>query len=133
MRNSVPGSQTRNHPAAARVGAGLGGISIAFSTLCFLVMPAFTPAFILAALFGSLSGAIALALRARRTALVAFAFALAPFPGFLLMQYAAEPLRNGYVVLLPLALATASAIWSLLDYSRTTRRPAPIDRQTSAE
>jgi hypothetical protein len=103
---------------AAHIGAAVGGISIAFSALCFVVTPAFTPAIILAVLFGVLSGAIALALKAKRTAIVAFVFAVTPFCGFLLMQYAAEPLRNGYVVFAPLALATGVAVFALINYSR---------------
>jgi hypothetical protein len=57
--------------------------------LCFAITAAFSAAFVLAAFFGAVSGAIALALGARRTAYAAFAFALAPLCEFLLLQYAA--------------------------------------------
>jgi hypothetical protein len=127
MTDPPPDESTRrsvNQAALGRIGAGLGGISIAFSTLCFFVMPMFTPAFMLAALFGSLSGAIALTLKARRTAMVAFVFALVPLLGFLLMQYAAEPLRSIYVVFVPLGLAVALAAWSFRNYLKALRASA---------
>jgi hypothetical protein len=116
-----PSDQKASPRSTARIGAAVGGISVAFSALCFVVTPAFTPAFILAALFGFLSGAIALALKARRTAVVTFVFALTPFCGFLLMQYVAEPLQNGYVVFVPLALAAVFAAWVLINYSKAKR------------
>ena len=103
---------------AAHIGVAVGGISIAFSALCFVVTPAFTAAFILAVVFGVVSGAIALALKATRTAIVAFVFAVTPFCGFLLIEYAAEPLRNGYVVFVPLVLATGAGVLALISYLR---------------
>ncbi len=108
----------------SRIGAALGGISIVFSILCFAVTPVFTAAFILAALFGAVSGAVVLALKARRTAIVSFVFALAPFCGFLLMQYVVERVGSSLVVFIPLGLAIASAAWALVDYSKARRAPA---------
>ena len=108
----------------SRVGAAVGGISIAFSTLCFAVIPAFTPALMLAALFGTISGAIALALKARRTAVVAFVFALTPFCGFVLIQYVAERVRSGYVSFVPLVVAFSIALWALINYSKARRSAA---------
>ena len=106
---------------APRVGATVGGISIAFSTLCFLVTPAFTPAFILAILFGAISGAIALALKARRTAVVAFAFSLTPLLGFLLLESFAERVRSGYIAFLALGAAVLVAASALVNYSKARR------------
>lgn len=105
----------------SRIGAVLGGISIGFSTLCFAITPVFTPAFLLAALFGLLSAALALALKARRTALVALVFAATPFCGLLLIDHVVERVRNGYVAFIPLAAAFVVASWALLDYSRRKR------------
>lgn len=105
----------------ARIGAAVGGISIGFSALCFFITPAFTPAFALAAFFGGLSGTLALALKARRTAIVAFVFALTPFCGFLVMQYLVEQLRNSFVFFIPLLFAIAVATWAFVSYSRAKR------------
>ena len=66
------------------IGAITGGTSTVFSVICFLVMPVLTPAIALAVIAGAIGGAVALALRARRTALVTFTFSLAPLFGFLL-------------------------------------------------
>jgi hypothetical protein len=102
----------------SRISVAVGGLSIGFSTLCFIVTPVFTGALILAALFGAISGAIAIAFKARRTALVAFIFALTPLCGFLVMEYVAERAGTGYVTFIPLVLAIAVAAWALVDYSR---------------
>jgi hypothetical protein len=102
----------------SRIGVVVAGLSIVYSTLCFLVTPVFTGAIILAALFGTISGAIAIALKARRTAIVAFIFALTPLFGFLVMEYVAERVGTGYVTFIPLVLAIVVAAWALVDYSR---------------
>jgi hypothetical protein len=118
----IPGTSDQwARPGTARIGVVVGGISIAFSTLCFLITPAFTPAFMLALLFGALSGALALALKARRTAVLAFVFALTPLCGFLLMEYVAERVRTGYIVFVPLGLAFAIAVGVLVNYSKARR------------
>ncbi len=106
------------------LGAVVGGISIAFSTLCYAIVAVFTPAFVLAALFGATSGGLALALKARRTAIVAFVFALAPLCEFLLVQYVVERVGSGYIAFIPLGLAVAVAVWALIDYQRARRRTA---------
>ena len=106
---------------APRVGVIVGDISIAFSTLCFLATPAFTPAFILAILFGAISGAIAIGLKARRTALVAFVFALTPLLGFLLLESLAERVRSGYIAFLALGAAVLIAALALASYSKARR------------
>ena len=105
----------------SRMGAVVGGINIAFSLLCFMIMPVFTAAIFLAVLFGATSGAIAMKLQARRTALVAFVFALAPLAGFLVMEHVVERFHNGHVTFVPLVAAAAVAVWALLDYSRARR------------
>ena len=103
----------------ARIGAAVGGISIAFSTLCFVVMPAFTAALILAILCGAISGSIALGLKARRSAMVAFVFALTPLGGFLMLEHVVERVHNGYVMFVPLGLAFMIAVWVLRNYLKT--------------
>jgi hypothetical protein len=110
-----------------RFGVAVGVISVAFSTLCFVIVPVFTPAFLLAALFGLISGGLCLALKARRSAWVAFVFALVPLCGFLVLEYVVEYVGNGHVFFVPLAAAMAFAAWALIDYSRATRaaRPTP--------
>jgi hypothetical protein len=111
----------------SRIGVVVGGLSIGFSTLCFLVTPVFTGALVLAALFGAISGAIAIALKARRTAMVAFIFALTPLFGFLTMEYVAERVGTGYVTFIPLVLAVVVAAWALVNYSRSkVASPSPI-------
>jgi hypothetical protein len=105
----------------ARIGVGLGGISIAFSTLCFLVMPAFTAALILAMLFGVPSSAIALGLKARRTALVTLVFAPTPLGGFLLMEHASHLVGSGYIAFLALGVAFLIAVLAIIDYSKARR------------
>lgn len=104
-----------------RIGVAVGCISIAFSTMCFLVTPAFTPAFVLALLFGSTSGAIALVLKARRTAVVAFVFALTPLLGFLLLENVAERVGSGYVAFLALGAAALVAALALVSYAKAQR------------
>lgn len=110
-----------------RFGVAVGVISVAFSTLCFVIVPVFTPAFLLAALFGLISAGLCIALKARRSAWVAFVFAFVPLCGFLVLEYVVEHVGNGHVFFVPLAAATAFAAWSLIDHSRATRaaRPAP--------
>jgi hypothetical protein len=95
------------------IGVFVGVTSIAFSTLCFLIIPVFTLAIGLAVLFGAMSGGLAWGLKARRTAIVAFTFALTPLCGFLLMEHVAERVGNGYVVFLPLgaAVVVAALAW----------------------
>jgi MFS family permease len=105
----------------ARIGVAVGCLSIAFSTLCFLVTPVFAGGFILAPLFGAVSGGISLALKAKRTAIVAFVFSLTPLCGFLLLQYVAERLQNGYVFFVPLGLALLIGALVLVSYSRAKR------------
>jgi hypothetical protein len=105
----------------ARIGVGLGCISIAFSTLCFIVVPAFTGALILALIFGIPSSAIALGLKAKRTALVTLVFAPTPLCGFLLMQHASELVGSGYIAFLALGVAILAAALALLDYSKEKR------------
>jgi hypothetical protein len=107
--------------------ARLGAIVIAFSTLCFLVFPAFTPSFILSLLFGIFSGVIAFALKARRAAIVALVFAPTPLCGFLLLDYFANRFHSGYAVFAILGVAYLTAILALANYSmarRVSRRPS---------
>lgn len=108
----------------ARVGVSLGGISIAFSTLCFVVMPAFTGALILAMLFGVPSSAIALGLKAKRTALVTLVFAPTPLCGFLLMEHASHLVGSGYIAFVALGAAFFIAALAIIDYSKARRRLA---------
>jgi hypothetical protein len=114
-------SVTRYSMKTARIGVGLGGISIAFSTLCFLVMPAFTAALILAMLFGVPSSAIAFGLKAKRTALVTLVFAPTPIFGFLLMENASHLVGSGYIAFLALGAAFLIAALALVDYSKARR------------
>ena len=104
-----------------RIGAFVGGTSIAFSLLCFAIVPAFTPAFVLALLFGATSAGLAFALQARRSALVALVFGLAPLCELLLIQYVVERVGSSYVALAPLALALIVAVWALTNYLRARR------------
>jgi hypothetical protein len=100
----------------ARIGVILGCISMAFSTLCFLVMPAFTAALVLAMLFGLPSSAIALGLKAKRTALVALVFAPTPLGGFLLMEHASHLVGSGYIAFVALGVAFLVAALAIIDY-----------------
>lgn len=70
----------------SRLGVAIGVLSIVFSLLCLAITPVFTAAIVLAAFFGLVSGAIAIALQARRTAYAAFAFAMAPLVEFLIFR-----------------------------------------------
>jgi uncharacterized protein YqhQ len=110
----------------SRIGVVVGGVSIAFSSLCFLVTPVFTGALVLAAFFGAISGAIALALKARRTALMAFIFALTPLCGFLILENVVERVGTGYVMFIPIVAAFAIAVWVLVDYSKGARTAPPV-------
>lgn len=98
------------------VGVIVGGTSIAFSSLCFVIAPVFTPAVVLAVVVGAIGGSVALALQARRTALVAFAFAVTPLLGLLMIQYAAERVGTGYIAFAPLVVAVIVAAWALCDF-----------------
>ena len=106
---------------SARIGVAIGSISVVFSTLCFLVMPVFTASLILSIASGVPSGLIALSLKARRTALVAFAFAPVPLCGFLLLEHAAHFVGSGYIAFLALGVAILVAAWAVIDYSRSRR------------
>jgi hypothetical protein len=103
----------------SRIGAAIGGISIGFSTLCLLVMPVFTPSVVLAPLVAIVLAPIALALQARRTALVAAIFALVPLFGFMSAESFAEYFRTGYVAFAPLFLAVIIAALVLVNYKRS--------------
>jgi len=70
----------------SRIGVAIGVLSIVFSLLCLAITPVFTPAIVVAAFFGVVSGAIAMALQARRTAYAAFLFAAAPLAEFLILR-----------------------------------------------
>lgn len=109
---SPPGRQ--HVKATSRIGVVIGGIGIACSMLCFFVTPVFTPAFLAAVFVGFLGGATALAFKARRTAVVAFVFALMPC-GFLL------PERAGIAVM---GVGLSIAVWMTLDYLRAKRAMA---------
>lgn len=102
----------------SRIGVVVGGICIAFSTLCFFVLGVFTPAIILAALIGTFGGVVAIALSANRTGLVAFTFGLAPLLGFLVLEYVPGRVLYGYVVFVPLAVAVMCAVLAVLNYSK---------------
>lgn len=101
------------------IGIAAGGTSIAFSSLCIVFVPVFTPAFMLAAIVGIIGGTIALALRARRTALVAFSFALTPLLFFLFMMY--DGIGALFVALSPIGAALLVAVLAVADYSRNGR------------
>jgi hypothetical protein len=105
----------------AKFGVGIGCISIAFSTLCFFVTPVFMGGLILALLFGVISAGISLALKAKRTAVVALVFSLTPLWGFLVLEHVVERVRNGYVFFFPLWAAVFIATWVLVNYSRAKR------------
>ena len=108
------------------IGVIAGGTSIVFSSLCFLAMPVFTPAIVLAVLVGAVGGAVALALRARRTGLVTFIFALTPLVGFLLLEYDPWRFDTGYLAFVAVGVALMAAILALIDYSRQ-KRASPGD------
>lgn len=101
--------------ARSRYGVIAGGIGIVLSSLCLLVIPVFTPAIVLAVLVGALGGTLAIALQARRTAFLAFTFALTPLFGLLAMQYSAG---SGYVAFIPWALAVMIATSAFVLYAR---------------
>lgn len=84
-------------------GVAVGVISIAFSTLCLVVMPFFAAAIVLAAVFGASSGGLALGLKARRTAMVTFVFAVIPLVGWLILHF------TGYRVSAPADAANSLA------------------------
>lgn len=96
------------------IGIIAGGISIAFSSLCIVVTPVFGAAIVLAVIGGLIGGTIALVLKARRTALVAFIFALTPLLFFLALAYDGN--GDSYLVLLPVAVAIAAAVMVLFDF-----------------
>lgn len=95
--------------AKSRTGVAVGSISMVISILCFVVTPAFTPAFMVAVLLGVPGAAIALAHKARRTAIAAFVFAFMPC-GFLF------PERTGLTLM---GLGLAIVAWVLIDYLRS--------------
>jgi hypothetical protein len=70
----------------SRIGVAIAVLSIVFSLLCLAITPVFTAAIVLAAFFGVVSGAIAIALQARRTAYAAFVFAVLPLLEFLIFR-----------------------------------------------
>lgn len=95
-----------------RIGVHVAGASIAFSTLSIGLYFAFTPIVALAALFGAVGVVLAFAVGARRTAIVAAAFAMAP-----LCQLLVERLLNGELLILaPAMVAISIAAWSLVTY-----------------
>lgn len=104
-----------------RLGISLGILSIAFSTLCLIVMPVFTGAMIAALLLGVAFGAMAASLGARRTAGVTLLFALAPLFGFFVMENSAAYFRTGYVAFAPFLVAIVVAVWVATNYLRTKR------------
>jgi hypothetical protein len=95
-----------------------GTVSIAFSSLCFLVMPVFTPGIVLAGLVGAVAGVIALVGGARRTALVTLTFAITPTFGFLLLEYDPPRFNTGYLAFIALGVALVVAFFAFVDYSR---------------
>lgn len=111
---------------AARIGAVTGGISIAFSAICFFIFPVFTPAFVAALIVGAVCGGTALSLKAKRTALVAFVFALTPLCFHFLVDYAPARLHSNYAVIAALAIAVIVAVFALVDYARARRVPGNI-------
>jgi hypothetical protein len=113
--------QRSRSKVTARIGVAIGCISIAFSTLCFVVTPVFTGGLILAPFFGFVSGGISFVLKAKRTAIVALVFSLTPLCGFLVLEHAVERVRNGYVFFVPLGAAVLIATWVLVSYSRAKR------------
>ena len=102
-----------------RIGVSAGVVSILFSTLCLIVMPAFTGSIILAPLVGVVLGATAVALGTRRTAGVTFVFTLVPACGFFVMENFSEYFGTGYVAFLSLVAAVAVTGWALINYSRS--------------
>lgn len=100
------------------IGAIIGGTSIVFSLLCFSVMPVFTPGIVLAAAVGAAASIVALALQARRTALVALVFALTPLFGFLLLEYDPRRFDTGYLAFIAVGVALVVAVLAFADYSR---------------
>jgi hypothetical protein len=102
----------------SRIGAAVGGVSIGLSTLCFLVMPAFTPAILIAVFIGFIFGIAAALLGARRTAGVAVIFALVPLLGFFVMEAFAEKVGTGFVAFVPLLLAGAIGGFAARNYLR---------------
>lgn len=103
---------------AALFGVAVGGISIVFSLLCLGVAAVFTPAVILAVVFGLMSGGIAWGLGARRTARVAMVMSVLPVVEWLLMDNVAESAGTALLALLPLLAALGFAVWMLVDYLR---------------
>lgn len=99
-----------------RIGVFAGLASILFSTLCLVVMPAFTAAIILAPLVGMILGGAAAALGARRTGIVTLVFAVVPACGFYVMENFAGYFGTGYVAFFPLVIAIAVAAWVLIRY-----------------
>lgn len=103
----------------SRIGVAIGIISVVFSTLCFLVMPVFTGSVVLSIFFGVPSGIIALSLKAKRTAIVAFVFAPVPALGLLLLEQ--DLLGGGYMAFLSPCVAAVIAALALIHYARARR------------
>ena len=100
------------------IGIVTGAASIAFSSLCFLVMPVFTPGIVLAGFFGAVAGIIALVSGARRIALVTFTFAVTPTFGFFLLEYDFPRFHTGYLAFVALVIALVVAVFAFVNYSR---------------
>ena len=100
------------------IGIVAGAASIGFSTLCFLVMPVFTPGIVLAGFVGAMGSVIALACKARRTALVTFVFALTPTFGFLLLEYDPPRFDRAYLAFIALGVALVVAVIAFSGYSK---------------
>jgi len=107
----------------SRIGITLAWVSIAFSVLSFAIYFAFTPVFFVSALFGAVGAVVALASKARRTALVAAVFGLVPFGQLLIEQF----FESEYLVPLPAAIALLIAGLAIANYAQSRRvnmRPA---------
>lgn len=100
------------------MGMSIAGASIAFSALSAGLYFAFTPVVVLTLLFGAAGVALALAAGARRTAIVAAAFALVPLCQLLAERF----LESELLVLLPASVAIGTAAWALVSYA-ADRRP----------
>jgi len=103
--------------ARSRIGITVAGLSIAFSVSSFAIYFAFTPVFLVSALFGTIGAVVAMASKSRRTALVAAVFGLVPL-GQLLTEHFFE---SEHLVPLPAATALVIAGMALANYAQSRR------------
>ena len=101
----------------SRIGLAVAWTSIAFSLASCAIYFAFTPVIPVSAILGTVGAVLALASKARRTALVVAVFGLVPL-GQLLIEHFFE---NEYLVPIPAAIALVIAGLAIANYFQSRR------------